>query len=141
MGLAPAGSLHTDRRAVGMRHETYDAELGVALAEPWRTKDRPSGVAHVAPLQEAVRVPDDQALPYRVKELERAVDDLNTAVARLTTTITTHEEQISGQGGLRAAINSLSEDVRSLRRVIIGFAITVAGSAVVFAFATLAGGN
>jgi hypothetical protein len=120
-----------------VRHGTYAPNLGVALAKPWRP--HLSGVeAHAA---KDVRVPDDQALPYRVKELERVVDNLNTAVDKLMTTIATHEEQISGQGGLRAAINSLAEDVRSLRRVIIGFAITVAGSAVVFAFATLAGSH
>lgn len=84
---------------------------------------------------------DDQALPYRVKELETAVDKLEAVVTTLANTLTQHEEQISGQGGLRTAINSLAEDVKSLRRVIIGFAVTVAASAVVFAFSSFSGAS
>jgi hypothetical protein len=90
---------------------------------------------------EARPVPEDQALPYRVAELERDMDALKTRVDELSTKTATHEEQISGQGGLRAAINNLSEDVRSLRRVIIGFAVTVAASAVGVAIATLLGAH
>ena len=84
-------------------------------------------------------MPDDQALPYRVTELERDVAELKAARAQDAKTLATHEEQISGQGGLRAAINSLSEDVKSLRRVIIGFAVTVATSAVGVTIAVVLG--
>lgn len=37
---------------------------------------------------------------------------------------------------LHADMSELSDEVRGLRRALIGFAITVAGSAVVFAFST-----
>lgn len=39
---------------------------------------------------------------------------------------------------MATAISNLGDEVKSLRRVIVGFALTIAGSAVVFAFAILA---
>lgn len=73
-------------------------------------------------------------LAYRVRQHGEKLKELEDWRRDVDTSDATQKEQLVGMG---KAISGLSEEVKSLRRVIVGFALTVAGSAVVFAFSIL----
>ena len=63
-----------------------------------------------------------------VEELKRDVDALSQRIEKERSISARHEEQINGERGLSAAINTLAEEVRALRRAmwVVGGGIVVA---------------
>lgn len=74
------------------------------------------------------------AFPFRLRQVERGVDELKTWRGKVDTTMATREEQ---QRQLVEKVDELSTAVDSLRKVIIGFALSIAGSSIVFALSVL----
>lgn len=77
---------------------------------------------------------NEGAFPFRLREVERSVRDLLTWRSTVDTTMASRAER---DRNMDEKVESLTRSVDSLRRVILGFALSVAGSAVVFAFSIL----
>ncbi len=75
-----------------------------------------------------------QALAYRLRQSEAAVKEL--AEWRRSVDTSRAAEQVVIEN-MAEAMQTLSATVESLRRTIIGFALSIAGSAVVFALSIL----
>jgi hypothetical protein len=73
------------------------------------------------------------ALLQDIQQLGRDVERLTGHLEEAKKTVARHEEQISGERGLSAAINVLSEEFKNLRRTIwltgSGIMVTIVGSA------------
>lgn len=74
------------------------------------------------------------ALPFRVKTLESTIQRLQDWRSKVDTERATQAEQLKT---LDVRMDDLTTAVDSLRKTIVGFALTVAGSAVIFAFSVL----
>lgn len=78
---------------------------------------------------------DMSAIPFRVQELERDLDEERKFVADLSARVTRHDEQISGAGGLVKAMEALSSKVDSLNKALYTFAASFIVAAVTIAIA------
>lgn len=74
------------------------------------------------------------AFPFRLRQLETAVDKLKDWRSKVDVDRATQIEQIKT---IEERVVDLTSAVDSLRKTVVGFALTVAGSAIVFAFSTL----
>lgn len=74
-------------------------------------------------------------IPFRVGELEKRMDALQTWRRDVDRSDAEQKKELEYMG---VAVLTLTEEVRNLRRVILGFAFTLAGSAIVFALTVLA---
>lgn len=74
------------------------------------------------------------ALPFRLRRVEDVQGDLVKWRGVVDTERAVQKEQL---GNLREEMNALTAAVDSLRKVILGFALSIAGSAVVFALSVL----
>lgn len=73
---------------------------------------------------------DMGTLEYRMGEVERDHRELCVDVEQIRSTVTRHEEQISGAGGLIKAMQNLSDKVDSLNRALYTFALSFIVAAV-----------
>ena len=67
-------------------------------------------------------VPPDEAIMVRFNEVDRRLHNVETGKASRRDV-----------DGLSEDVRELKEEVKSLRRALIGFSLTIAGSAVIFA--------
>jgi uncharacterized coiled-coil DUF342 family protein len=74
-------------------------------------------------------------LAYRVKQAGDEIKSLNVWRREVEAELVRNREQV---GAMRADIQDLTDGFNSLRRTLLAFAFTIAGSAVVFALAILA---
>ena len=74
------------------------------------------------------------AIPFRLRQVEDAVRDFRTWRGTVDTDRATQGQSIKS---LDVRMVDLTKAVDSLRKVILGFALSVAGSAVVFALSVL----
>jgi len=73
--------------------------------------------------------PDSEAtLAWRVRRLEQDMENNAEPALKL---VAQHEEQINGKTGVIKAVDALAEEVRALRRVMMGVGASVVGAAVV----------
>jgi hypothetical protein len=80
-------------------------------------------------------MPDQNgSIAYRLQEIERDLREHSRSL-RL---VDKHEEQISGASGLTRQINSLADEVSSLRKAIIGAALGLPIAGVTFMLGVLA---
>lgn len=78
--------------------------------------------------------PDRNVLIYRVSELARTVRDLTTWRRE----VDVERERIrNASTALEERVAELQQSVDSLRRTLLGFAFTIAGSAIVFSLSVL----
>lgn len=74
------------------------------------------------------------ALPYRLRRAEEAVERLVSWRGRVDTTMAKREEQYKN---MEEKVDGLVRTVDSLRKDILGFALSIAGSAIVFSLSVL----
>lgn len=72
-----------------------------------------------------------------IRKLQESVRDLANQVEVNKQAITRHDEQISGERGLSAAINQLTAEVRGLRKAAYWVAGLIVAGAISFAFSVL----
>lgn len=72
-----------------------------------------------------------------IQRLTEAVSEVERQVERNRSMLEKHEEQISGTRGLSAAINSVAEEVKSLRKAAYWVAGLIMASSIGFAFSVL----
>jgi hypothetical protein len=72
---------------------------------------------------------------YRLRELERVTREIEKRADATERASTLHEEQINGAGGLLRSINSLREEVQSLKRALytVGGGVVLAAIGAIFA--------
>lgn len=78
--------------------------------------------------------PDKNVLTYRINELARTVRELLKWRGEVDVE---REKQRNAAASMEERIEALQDAVDSLRKVLIGFAFTVAGSAIVFSLTVL----
>lgn len=79
-----------------------------------------------------------EAITYRLGAVESALKDAIRRVDEESRSVARHEEQISGANGLIAEVKDLAEEVASLRRAIIVFALGLPVAGVTFLLGVLA---
>lgn len=82
----------------------------------------------------ATVVEDGASFPYRLYQIEKKVDELTRWQGAVDTERGVRGEQMST---MSKQISTLVASVDSLRRVILGFALTIAASAVAFSLTVL----
>lgn len=77
---------------------------------------------------------DARAFPYRLRTLERIVEVLQEWRRTVDSTLDRRDERFKT---MEEKVDTLVKSMDALRRVLVGFALTIAGSAIAFALTVL----